>query len=37
MSVHQVNWFQKGPLDLALYIPYSMKITPLERPAGGAQ
>ncbi len=27
---HAVSYFQKGPLDLALYIPYSMKITPLE-------
>jgi hypothetical protein len=26
---HQVSWYQKGPLDLALYIPYAMKITPL--------
>ncbi len=24
---HQVSWYQKGPLDLALFIPYSMKIS----------
>ncbi len=26
---HQVDWYQKGPLDLALYIPYDMKIAPV--------
>jgi hypothetical protein len=25
---HQVSWYQKGPLDLGLYIPYAMKIEP---------
>jgi hypothetical protein len=25
-----INYYQKGPLDLALYIPYTMKIAPLE-------
>jgi hypothetical protein len=25
---HTVAWYQKGPLDLALYIPYTLKITP---------
>jgi hypothetical protein len=28
---HQVSWYQKGPLDLGLYIPYTLKITPLAR------
>ncbi len=26
---HPVAWGQQGPLDLALYIPYALKITPL--------
>ena len=26
---HRVSWYQKGPLDLALYIPYTLKIAPL--------
>jgi hypothetical protein len=26
---HTVSWYQKGPLDLALYIPYSLHISPL--------
>lgn len=26
---HRVTWYQKGPLDLALYIPYTLKIAPL--------
>lgn len=26
---HQVSWYQKGPLDLGLYISYSMRIDPL--------
>ena len=26
---HAVAWHQKGPLDLALYIPYSFHVTPL--------
>ena len=26
---HPVSWFQKGPLDLALYIPYTLHIAPL--------
>lgn len=25
---HQVAWYQKGPLDLGLYIAYALKITP---------
>lgn len=25
---HPVTWFQKGPLDLALYIPYTLHIAP---------
>ena len=25
---HRVSWYQKGPLDLALYIPYTMKLSP---------
>ena len=25
---HPIAWYQKGPLDLALYIPYSLTITP---------
>lgn len=24
---HRVNWYQKGPLDLALYIPYTLKLS----------
>jgi hypothetical protein len=28
---HQVSWFQKGPLDLGLYIPYTLKIVPLAK------
>ena len=28
---HQVSWYQKGPLDLGLYIPYALKITPAGR------
>ena len=28
---HRVSWYQKGPLDLALYIPYTLKIAPLTR------
>jgi len=28
---HQVSWYQKGPLDLGLYIPYALKITPVAR------
>jgi hypothetical protein len=28
---HAVSWYQKGPLDLALYIPYSMKVAPLAK------
>jgi hypothetical protein len=27
---HPVSWYQKGPLDLALYIPYTLHIAPLE-------
>ncbi|HEY4942391.1 MAG TPA: hypothetical protein VII56_13270 [Rhizomicrobium sp.] len=27
---HQVSWYQKGPLDLGLYIPYALKLTPLQ-------
>ena len=26
---HTVSWYQKGPLDLALYIPYSLHVAPL--------
>jgi hypothetical protein len=26
---HRVSWYQKGPLELALYIPYTLKITPV--------
>ena len=26
---HVVAWYQKGPLDLALYIPYSLHVAPL--------
>jgi hypothetical protein len=26
---HSVSWVQKGPLDLALYIPYSLHVAPL--------
>jgi hypothetical protein len=26
---HTVMWYQKGPLDLALYIPYSLHVAPL--------
>lgn len=26
---HTVAWYQKGPLDLALYIPYSLRVAPL--------
>jgi hypothetical protein len=26
---HTVSWYQKGPLDLALYIPYSQHVAPL--------
>ncbi len=26
---HQVSWYQKGPLDLGLYIPYALKIAPV--------
>jgi hypothetical protein len=26
---HQVSWYQKGPLDLGLYVPYALKITPV--------
>lgn len=26
---HSVAWYQKGPLDLALYIPYSLHVAPL--------
>jgi hypothetical protein len=26
---HTVTWYQKGPLDLALYIPYSLHVAPL--------
>ncbi|HEY0302770.1 MAG TPA: hypothetical protein VGC36_15595 [Rhizomicrobium sp.] len=26
---HQVAWYQKGPLDLGLYIPYALKIAPV--------
>ena len=25
---HPIAWYQKGPLDLALYIPYSLTIAP---------
>lgn len=25
----RVTWYQKGPLDLALYIPYTLKIAPI--------
>ena len=25
---HRVSWYQRGPLDLALFIPYELKITP---------
>ncbi len=25
---HRVSWYQKGPLDLALFIPYTLKIMP---------
>jgi hypothetical protein len=25
---HRVSWYQRGPLDLGLYIPYTLKITP---------
>ncbi len=28
---HPVAWYQKGPLDLALYIPYSLTIAPPTR------
>lgn len=28
---HQVSWYQKGPLELALFIPYTMKIAPPEK------
>jgi hypothetical protein len=28
----QVAWYQKGPLDLGLFIPYKLKITPLGKP-----
>jgi hypothetical protein len=28
---HTVAWYQKGPLDLALYIPYTLKITPVAK------
>lgn len=27
----QVAWYQKGPLDLGLFIPYKLKITPLTK------
>jgi len=26
---HPVSWYQKGPLDLALYIPYMLHVAPL--------
>jgi hypothetical protein len=26
---HRVSWYQKGPLELALYIPYTLKIAPV--------
>jgi len=28
---HQVTWYQKGPLDLGLYVPYTLKILPAVR------
>lgn len=27
---HPISWYQKGPLDLALYIPYSLVVAPQE-------
>jgi hypothetical protein len=26
---HRIDWFQTGPLDLALYIPYVITVEPL--------
>jgi hypothetical protein len=26
---HRVTWYQEGPIDLVLYIPYTLKIAPL--------
>ena len=31
---HKVTWYQKGPLDLGLYIPYSLKIEPVGAKTG---
>jgi hypothetical protein len=28
---HPIQWYQSGPLDLALYIPYKLEIEPLKR------